>query len=138
MIRIENLSKAYPNGKLFSNVNIYFKKGMRVGLVGPNGSGKTTLLRIMLGKESIDAGSVLVEKSVIIGYLAQEIISGSNHSILEEVLSNFPEIRQLEGKMISLSYEIANDPKCLSLMNQLGDVQNRFEALDGWTLEKKA
>ena len=138
MIRIENLSKFYPSGDLFSSVNIYFKKGMRVGLVGPNGSGKTTLLKIMLGKESIDSGSVLVEKSITIGYLPQEIVSESNHSILEEVLSKFPEVRQLEGKMISLSYEIANDPKNLSLMNHLGDVQNRFEALDGWTLEKKA
>jgi len=138
MIRIENLSKFFPSGDLFLNVSFYFKKGMRVGLVGPNGSGKTTLLKIMLGKESIDSGSVLIEKSVTIGYLAQEIVSGSKHSILEEVLSNFPEIRQLEGKMISLSHEIANDPQNLSLMSKLGDVQDRFEALDGWTLEKKA
>ena len=51
MIHLESVSKSYPNGNLFSNVNISIKKGMRAGLVGPNGSGKTTLLRIMLGEE---------------------------------------------------------------------------------------
>ena len=138
MIRLENLSKSFPNGDLFSDVNIYFKSGMRAGLVGPNGSGKTTLLRIMLGEESPDSGNIQIGKNVTIGYLAQEIVPGSLRSILEEVLSKFPEVRELEGKMLSLSHDIANDPENQALANQLGDAQNRFEALDGWSLEEKA
>ena len=138
MIRLENLSKSFPNGDLFSDVNIYFKSGMRAGLVGPNGSGKTTLLRIMLGEESPDSGNIQIDKNVTIGYLAQEIVPGSRRSILEEVLSKFPEVRELEGKMLSLSHDIANDPENQALANQLGDTQNRFEALDGWSLEEKA
>ena len=138
MIRLENLSKSFPNGDLFSDVNIYFKSGMRAGLVGPNGSGKTTLLRIMLGEESPDSGNIQIGKNVTIGYLAQEIVPGSLRSILEEVLSKFPEVRELEGKMLSLSHDIANDPENQALANQLGDAQNRFEALDGWLLEEKA
>ena len=138
MIRLENLSKSFPNGDLFSDVNIYFKSGMRAGLVGPNGSGKTTLLRIMLGEESPDSGNIQIDKNVTIGYLAQEIVPGSLRSILEEVLSKFPEVRELEGKMLSLSHDIANDPENQALANQLGDTQNRFEALDGWSLEEKA
>ena len=70
MIRIESLSKSFPNGDLFNNVNIFFKRGMRAGLVGPNGSGKTTLLRIMLGKEMADSGSVQKDKSITIGYVS--------------------------------------------------------------------
>ena len=69
MIRLENLSKSFPDGDLFNNVNISIKRGMRIGLVGPNGSGKTTLLRIMMGKESPDSGNVQVDKSTTIGYL---------------------------------------------------------------------
>jgi ATPase subunit of ABC transporter with duplicated ATPase domains len=49
MIQLDNISKEYPDGVLFSNVSLLIKKSMRVGLVGPNGSGKTTLLRLMLG-----------------------------------------------------------------------------------------
>ena len=138
MIRLENLSKSFPNGDLFSDVNIYIKSGMRAGLVGPNGSGKTTLLRIILREESPDSGNIQIGKNVTIGYLAQEIVPGSRRSILEEVLSKFPEVRELEGKMLSLSHDIANDPENQELANQLGDTQNRFEALEGWSLEEKA
>ena len=138
MIRLENLSKSFPNGDLFSDVNIYIKSGMRAGLVGPNGSGKTTLLRIILREESPDSGNIQIGKNVTIGYLAQEIVPGSRRSILEEVLSKFPEVRELEGKMLSLSHDIANDPENQALANQLGDTQDRFEALEGWSLEEKA
>ncbi len=138
MIRLESLSKSYPDGELFSNVNIFLKRGMRAGLVGPNGSGKTTLLRIMLGKETPDSGGVQKDKAITIGYLAQDIVAGSDQSILEEVLAAYPEVREIEGKMLTLSHAIAADPENLALVNKLGEAQNRFEALGGWTLEEKA
>ena len=138
MIRIESLSKSFPDGDLFNNVNIFIKQGMRLGLVGPNGSGKTTLLRIMLGKDTPDSGSIQVDSSTSIGYLAQDIIVGSNHSILEEVLSAYPEVSQIQNKMLQLSELIAKEPENLNLVNELGEVQNRFEALEGWRLEDKA
>ena len=138
MIRLESLSKSYPDGELFSNVNIFLKRGMRAGLVGPNGSGKTTLLRIMLGKETPDSGGVQKDKAITIGYLAQDIVAGSDRSILEEVLAAYPEVREIEGKMLTLSHAIAADPENLALVNELGEAQNRFEALGGWTLEEKA
>ena len=138
MIRLENISKAYPDGDLFSHVNIVLKKGMRVGLVGPNGSGKTTLLRLMLGDESPDSGYIQKDKLISIGYLAQDIIVGSNLSIIEEVLSAYPEVRKIEGEILKLSNAIANEPENMKLVNKLGEKQNRFEALGGWTLEEKA
>ena len=111
---------------------------MRAGLVGPNGSGKTTLLRIMLGKDSPDSGNVQVDKSTTIGYLAQDIVAGTGRSILEEVLAAYPEVRDLEGKILALSEAISNDHNNMELVNQLGEAQNRFEALGGWNLEDKA
>jgi ATP-binding cassette subfamily F protein 3 len=138
MIRIESLSKSFPDGDLFNNVNIFIKQGMRLGLVGPNGSGKTTLLRIMLGKDTPDSGSIQVDSSTSIGYLAQDIIVRSNHSILEEVLLAYPEVSQIQNKMLQLSELIAKEPENLNLVNELGEVQNRFEALEGWRLEDKA
>ena len=138
MIRLENLSKSFPDGDLFNNVNVSIKRGMRIGLIGPNGSGKTTLLRIMLGKDSPDSGNVHVDKSTTIGYLAQDIVAGTGRSILEEVLVAYPEVRELEGKMLALSEAISKDHNNMDLVNKLGDAQHRFEALGGWNLEDKA
>ena len=138
MIRIENVSKSFPDGELFSNVNISIKAGMRTGLVGPNGSGKTTLLRIMLGHESPDTGNIQKDKSTTIGYLAQDIIAGSGKSILEEVLSGYPEVKEIELQMKSLSKEISENPEESSLAIKLGEVQDRYESLGGWKSEDRA
>jgi ATP-binding cassette subfamily F protein 3 len=138
MIRLESISKEYPNGKLFSNVNFLLKKGMRVGLVGPNGAGKTTLLKIMLGEEVPNSGSIKREKKITIGHLAQEIVPENEKSVLRQVLESYPEIFELESKIKSLSDKISNDAKNIELVNKLGDYHNKFEALGGWNLEKKA
>ena len=138
MIRLENLSKSFPDGDLFNNVNISIKRGMRIGLVGPKGSGKTTLLRIMMGKESPDSGNVQVDRSITIGYLAQDIVAGTGRSILEEVLVAYPEVRELEGQILTLSEAISKDHGNMALVNKLGDAQHRFEALGGWNLEDRA
>lgn len=111
---------------------------MRVGLVGPNGSGKTTLLKIMLKIEFPDSGNVQIEKSTTIGYLPQDIVIKTNLSILEEVLSAYPEVGDLEGKILSITEQIANEPENTTLIDKLGNMQNRFDSLGGWNLEDKA
>ena len=88
MIQFDNVSKSFPSCSLFIGVNLSIKKGVRAGLVGKNGSGKTTLLRMMLGLDSPDSGKIEKEKNLTIGYLQQEIIVGSEKSILEEVLKD--------------------------------------------------
>jgi len=138
MIRLESISKAYPSGDLFFNVNIFLKRGMRAGLVGPNGAGKTTLLKIMLGEESPDSGNILKDKTITIGHLAQDIVSSTEKSILKQVLKAYPEVAELEAKIKNLSDSISKDSKNNKLIEALGECQNRFEALGGWSLEKKA
>ena len=137
MIRLDSIKKSYPNGELFSNVNISIKRGMRVGLVGKNGSGKTTLLRIMLNKESPDCGHLQIEKTVNIGYLAQEIVTGSKLSIVDEVKGAFPELCNLEKKIKDCSLSISENPNDAMVMEKLGEYQSRYEALGGWALDKK-
>ncbi len=58
MLEIKNLSIAYKNKLVLDKLNLYFKKGEIVGLLGPNGSGKTTLLRILAGLEKNYKGEV--------------------------------------------------------------------------------
>ena len=90
MIFIDNLSKSYNGNYLFSDVTIGIKRGMRIGLVGANGAGKTTLLRILIGEEDFDSGNVQSDKKTSIGYLPQELINGSDSTILEEAQKSVP------------------------------------------------
>ena len=138
MIRLESISKSYPSGDLFSNVNIFLKRGMRAGLVGPNGAGKTTLLKIMLGEELPDSGNILKDKTITIGHLAQDIVSSTEKTILKQVLRAYPEVIELETKINNLTDSLSKDAKNNNLIELLGESQNRFDALGGWSLEKKA
>lgn len=82
MLRIENLSKTYPNGvQALRGVSLEIPNGM-FGLLGPNGAGKSTLMRTIATLQEADEGSitfggidVLRQKDAvrrILGYLPQD------------------------------------------------------------------
>ena len=81
-LRIQNLSKTYPNGtRALDDVSLTIPPGM-FGLLGPNGAGKSTLMRILATLQEPDAGTaqldqldVLRDKEAVrrtLGYLPQE------------------------------------------------------------------
>ncbi len=57
-LKINNLSKTYPNGvKALDNLTLEIKQGM-FGLLGPNGAGKSSLMRTLATLQTSDEGSV--------------------------------------------------------------------------------
>ena len=48
-IKIENLSFAYENNKIFDGLNLSIKEGSWVTIIGPNGGGKSTLAKLIVG-----------------------------------------------------------------------------------------
>ena len=138
MLSIDSIWKEFPNKLLFKNLSFRLKEGMRVGLVGPNGAGKTTLLKILLGMETPDKGTVEIGKSVSIGYLPQEIVAGSERNIIEEALAAFPEVADLEHKIYSITEKLAEDHENNKLLTELSQLQEKFEQIGGWDIEKRA
>lgn len=57
-LKITDLSKAFRQKAVFSNLNLEIERGEIYGLVGNNGSGKTTLLRVIAGMLKQDSGEV--------------------------------------------------------------------------------
>ena len=81
-LRIDGLSKTYPNGvRALDDISLTVPQGM-FGLLGPNGAGKSTLMRILATLQEPDVGTatlgdidVLTEKDRVretLGYLPQE------------------------------------------------------------------
>jgi ABC-type multidrug transport system ATPase subunit len=81
-LRIENLSKRYPNGtQALQSISLTIPLGM-FGLLGPNGAGKSTLMRTLATLQEADSGRVIMgdldvlrQKDAVrrmLGYLPQE------------------------------------------------------------------
>jgi ATPase subunit of ABC transporter with duplicated ATPase domains len=64
LCRVEEVSHAYGEHRLFEDVTLELAKGERLGVIGSNGSGKSTLLRLLTGHESPDSGKVVWERGV--------------------------------------------------------------------------
>lgn len=60
VLSLENVSFAYGEKEILTNVNLQIPRGAFLGLVGPNGGGKTTLIQLMLGMLTPDRGSIKI------------------------------------------------------------------------------
>ncbi|MBT2731984.1 MULTISPECIES: amino acid ABC transporter ATP-binding protein [Carnobacterium] len=61
MIEFKNVEKYYGDFHALKNINLTFKKGEVVVVIGPSGSGKSTMLRCINGLEEISEGELLIE-----------------------------------------------------------------------------
>jgi ATPase subunit of ABC transporter with duplicated ATPase domains len=141
MIRLDNISKQIGHQILFIEASVALQKGEKIGLVGPNGAGKTTLFRMITGEEQPDEGQVAVDRGVTIGYFSQDVGEMAGRSAVSEVMDGAgpvstvaAELRELEAAM--------GDPDRADDMDDIieryGEVQARFEELDGYALEGRA
>ena len=141
MIRIENISKSNSHRILYIEASAALNRGEKIGLVGPNGAGKTTLFRMITGQESPDEGQVAVERNVTIGYFDQDVGEMSGVSAVTEVMNGAgpvsavaAELRELEAAMVDPDRMDEMD----AIIERYGEVQARYEELDGYGLESRA
>jgi len=71
VIDAKNITKAYGERTLISNLSLRIRRGDRVGVVGANGSGKTTLLELLLERREPDSGSVRMGENLALAYVDQ-------------------------------------------------------------------
>src|SRR6266403_837787 len=141
MIRLDNISKQNGHQILCIEACAALQKGEKVGLVGPDGAGKTTLFRMITGQEHPDEGQVAVDRGVPIGYFSQEVGEMSGRSAVSEVMDGAGPVSAVATELKELEAAMS-DPDRLDEMDEIieryGDVQSRFEELDGYALEGRA
>jgi ATPase subunit of ABC transporter with duplicated ATPase domains len=141
MIRLDNISKQIGHQILFIEASAALQKGEKIGLVGPNGAGKTTLFRMITGQELPDEGQVAVDRGVTIGYFSQDVGEMSGRSAVSEVMDGAGPVSTVAAELKELEAAMG-DPARADEMDEIieryGEVQGRFEELDGYALEGRA
>src|SRR5215207_3468661 len=141
MIRLDNVSKQVGHQILFIEASAALQKGEKIGLVGPNGAGKTTLFRMIAGEEPPDEGQVSLDRGITVGYFSQDVGEMSGRSAVAEVMDGAGPVSVVASELKLLETAMA-DPEQEAEMEDIiaryGEVQHRFEELDGYGLEAKA
>ena len=139
MLQIRDLHYEIADRKLLNGVDWIIQPGKRAALIGPNGAGKTTMLRILNGEIGEHHGSIIKPKEYKIGYLPQEEVSLGHGSVLQIVLKGQKEALEIENKLAELHDEL-NAPHANheALLKQIGELEHRYDALDGYRLEADA
>ncbi|MCX5950983.1 MAG: ABC-F family ATP-binding cassette domain-containing protein [Cyanobacteria bacterium] len=143
MLRLERIGKIYPTGEVLKDVSWEVKAGDRIGLVGVNGAGKSTQMRIIAGLEEPTSGQVVRKGDPRIAYLQQEFDVDLLRSVRQELFQAFGEAAEVLNGMHLVENEMATDQAAEDadllnrLIEQLGRLQSRFEALHGYELEAR-
>jgi ATP-binding cassette subfamily F protein 3 len=138
MISISNISYFIGGRALYQNASMFIKPNDKIGLIGLNGRGKSTLLKIINGDLTIDSGSISKAKDCTLGFLNQDLLSyQSDDAILTVAMGAFKDAvdtqRQLENTLHKLETEYSDE-----LVEKLTKLQEKFEQLDGYTMQSKA
>ena len=64
--------KRYGKLNVLTDAHVTVARGERLCLAGPNGAGKSTLLRLLAGRESLDGGELVRDRSAKVAYFAQD------------------------------------------------------------------
>ena len=138
MISISDLDFHFGSRALYDGASLHIKPKDKIGLIGLNGTGKSTLLRLLVGEYRADGGSISMSKDVSLGFLNQDLLSYDTHeSILHVALQAFAEALELQQKIDAILIEFETNYSD-DLVDKLADLQERFEALGGYTMQARA
>ncbi|GAC1379632.1 MAG: ABC-F family ATP-binding cassette domain-containing protein [Hymenobacter sp.] len=138
MISISDLDFHFGSRTLYDNASLHIKPKDKIGLIGLNGTGKSTLLRLLVGEYKADGGTISMSKEVSLGFLNQDLLSYDTHeSILHVAMQAFEEALDLQKKIDDILVQFETDYSD-DLVDKLATMQERFEALGGYTMQSRA
>lgn len=138
MYQLSHINLFFGQQDIFTDASLTIRPGERVGLVGANGSGKTTLLKMFSGQMQPESGQVIIPPGHRVGYLPQEMaIFDRPHSLLDEMMTVFDDLRGMERDMRKLEHIIAVEHNARDL-ERYGHLQEEFSRQEGFTMEARA
>src|SRR5688500_8206106 len=137
---MKGLSKTFPGAPkpILSNVHLQFYPDAKIGIVGPNGSGKSTLMKIMAGRDKEYVGEAWPGEGIRVGYLEQEPQLDPTRTVRENVMDGVRPIADLVERFNAVSAAMGDpDADFDALGTEMGELQEKIDAVDGWTLDNQ-
>jgi ATP-binding cassette subfamily F protein 3 len=145
MISINALTVAYGGFTLLDNINFHISESDKIGLVGKNGAGKSTILKLICGEQKPTGGKIEVPSGMQIGYLPQIMQHNKGKSVLDEALTAFARLYEMEDELNEVSlqlssrtdYESKEYESLIIRMNELNDQLSILQSDDPIVLAER-
>ncbi|MEY4670571.1 MAG: energy-dependent translational throttle protein EttA [Pseudomonadota bacterium] len=139
---MKGMTKTFPGAQkpVLNDINLQFYQGAKIGIVGPNGAGKSTLMKIMGGIDTDFTGEAWPGENITVGYLPQEPELDKTKTVLENVKDGARDTADLVDRFNEISNIMADPPEDAdfdALMEEMGELQGKIDAVDGWTLDNQ-
>jgi ATP-binding cassette ChvD family protein len=139
---MKGLTKTYPGAPkpVLNGIHLQFYPDAKIGIVGPNGTGKSTLMKIMAGRDTEYVGEAWAGENITVGYLEQEPELDPTKTVMENVREGVAETAAMMDRFNAISMLMGDPPEDAdfdALMAEMGELQEKIDAVDGWTLDNQ-
>ncbi len=139
---MKGLTKTFPGAPkpVLNNISLQFLPGTKIAIIGVNGTGKSTLMKIMGGMDTEYSGEAWAAEGITVGYLAQEPQLDPSKTVMENVKDGVRGVADLVDRFNAISAEMGDptdDTDFDKLMEEMGVLQEKIDAVDGWTLDNQ-
>jgi ATP-binding cassette ChvD family protein len=139
---MKGLTKTFPGAPkpVLKDIHLQFLPSAKIAIIGPNGSGKSTLMKIMAGIDTEFVGEAWAAEGIKVGYLPQEPQLDPTKDVIGNVRDGAGPVAAMVERFNAISAEMG-DPKedtdFDALMEEMGDLQTKIDAVDGWALDSQ-
>jgi ATP-binding cassette ChvD family protein len=139
---MKGLTKTFPGAPkpILNGINLQFYPDAKIAIIGPNGSGKSTLMKIMAGRDTEYQGEAWPGENIRVGYLEQEPQLDATKTVKENVMDGVRPVADMMDRFNAISTLMADPPEDAdfdALMTEMGELQEKIDAVDGWTLDNQ-
>ncbi|MBF6602314.1 MAG: energy-dependent translational throttle protein EttA [Sphingorhabdus sp.] len=139
---MKGLTKTFPGAAkpVLDNIHLQFLPGTKIAIIGKNGAGKSTLMKIMAGQDDEFQGEAWAGEGIRVGYLAQEPELDDTKTVKENVMDGVRPVADLVDRFNEISNIMGDPPEDVdfdALMEEMGTLQEKIDAVDGWTLDNQ-
>jgi ATP-binding cassette ChvD family protein len=137
---MKDMTKTFPGAQkpVLSNISLQFYQGAKIGIVGPNGAGKSTLIKIMAGIDKDFTGEAWPGENITVGYLEQEPELDPSKTVLENVKDGARGIADMVDRFNEISALMCEPDADFDVLGaEMGELQDKIDAVDGWTLDNQ-
>lgn len=131
LLNISQVSAAFGDKNIFKNITLSVNQGNKLGIIGVNGAGKTTLFKLILGLLPPEEGNIRLQKGISIGYLDQHTSLAGNNTVLNEALSVYTYIFEMEKELRTMEQAMGTAENT-ALMEKYAALTQKYEELDGY------